>query len=64
MQRIPVATQRADADSMIGQNLLEFGERRRILKHRELAMSIADIVSGGQFHRIDMKLCKFFRTAG
>ena len=64
MQRIPVTTQCADPDAMIGQNFLELGEGRGILKHREFAVSIADIVSGGQFHRIDVKLCKFFQNRG
>lgn len=61
MQRISVATQRADGKSMIVQRLLEFLERVWVVKHGELAMRIAGIIAGAQLYRADavsLQLCQ------
>src|ERR1035438_8897547 len=49
MQRVAVTTQGANADAMIAKNALEISKGRSVFKHGELAMRIADIVSGGKF---------------
>jgi hypothetical protein len=41
MQRVAVATERADGCAMIGQHLLKFGEGGAILEHGEFAVRIA-----------------------
>ena len=59
MQRVAVTTQRADLRAMVGQDLLELSQCRRIFEHRELAVSVAYIVSRGQFDGINMQRREF-----
>jgi hypothetical protein len=61
MQRVAVATQRADLCAVIGQDLLELSQCCGILEHRGLAMSIAHVVARGQFDGINMERCEFLK---
>ena len=54
VQRIAVAAQRADGESVIGQRLLERAERRAVVQHRQLAVRVSGIVAGAQLHRRDV----------
>ena len=60
MQRIAVAAQRADGDAVVRQLLLELDQLAVVVEHRELAVRIAGIVAGAQFHRIHPQTLQFF----
>ena len=62
MQRIAVAAQRADAEAVIGQLLLEVVQFARVVEHREFAVGVARIVSGAQFHGIDVVALQFLEN--
>ncbi len=64
MQRVAMTTQGADADSVVGENLLELGEGRGIFEHREFAVRIAGIVSGGEFDGVDLERREFLENRG
>src|SRR5581483_8245632 len=59
MQRIPVATQGADAESVIVEEFLEAAQSRTVLDHGKLAMRVADIISGGEFDGMDVQFRQF-----
>ena len=59
MQRIAVATQRADGEAVVVERLLEFVERGVLLEQRELAVRIAGIVAGAEFNRGDAESFQF-----
>lgn len=54
MQRVAVAAQRADSETVIVQLLLEFVEFALAFQHRQFAVSIAWIVSSTELHSIDL----------
>ena len=62
MQRIAVAAQRADGEPLIVQLLFEFVELRPVIEHGELAVRIAGIVPGAEFHGIDMEACQLLEN--
>src|SRR5258708_4223069 len=64
MQRVSVTTQSADVDAAVGQNLLKFGEGSGIFEHREFAVRVARIVSGGEFDGIDLQSREFLKNRG
>jgi hypothetical protein len=55
MERISMAAQGADGESVVGDNLLKVRQGRRIVEHRELAMGVAHIIPCGEFNSIDLK---------
>ena len=64
MQRVAVTTQGTDADSVVGENLLELGERCGILQHRKLAVRIAGIISRAEFDGINLERREFLQDRG
>ena len=62
MERVAVATQCADAESMVREDLLEVTQRRTVIEHGEFAMRIAHIVPGCQLNRIDIERRKLFKN--
>jgi hypothetical protein len=62
MQGVPVTTQGADADSVIGQNVVKLGEGSGIFEHREFAVRIARIVSGSEFDCVDVERREFLEN--
>jgi hypothetical protein len=51
MQRIPVAAESADVASLIGEHALELGKLAAVLQHGQFAVSVARIISRGEFDR-------------
>jgi hypothetical protein len=49
---------------MIAKNALEISKGRSVFKHGELAMRIADIVSGGKFDGTNLERRKFLENYG
>ena len=62
MQRIAVAAQRADAETVVVKLLLELVKLRLVVEHRQLAVRIARIVSCTQLDRIDVELLELFEN--
>lgn len=56
MQRIPMAAQRADANTLVRQLLLEPLRFRRVLQHRQLAMRVPRMVPRRQLDRTHPRL--------
>jgi hypothetical protein len=54
VERIAVAGQRADAEAVVGQLLFEVVELGFVIEHGELAVRIARIIAGTEFHGIDV----------
>ena len=54
MQRIAVAAQGADGESVVGEFALEVLQLAFVLQHRELAVGVAGIIAGTEFHGIDV----------
>jgi hypothetical protein len=54
MQRVAVAAQGTDGEAMIAELRLEIVELRLTVEHRKLAVRVAGIISGAEFHRIDI----------
>src|ERR1035438_8381123 len=54
MQRVAVAAQGADGDSVVRQETLEILEITLVLQHGELAVGAAGVISGTEFHGIDL----------
>jgi hypothetical protein len=55
MQRVAVAAQRADGEAVVVQLLLELLELALVLEHGELAVGAAGVVSGAEFHGVDLQ---------
>ena len=55
MERVAVATERADGDAAIGEKLLEFGEGLGVVEHGELAVRVAGIIAGAEFDGVDVE---------
>jgi hypothetical protein len=64
MQRITVATQCADARTVICQNLLKFGKGSRIFEHRQFAVRISRIVAGTKLDGCDLECLEFRENCG
>ena len=62
MQRIAVAAQRADGETVIRQRLLERVERGAVVQHRQLAVRVAGIIARAQFHGGDVMRRKLFQN--
>jgi hypothetical protein len=49
-----MATERADCETVVSQDLSEFVQLGSVLEHRQLAMRIARIISRAEFDGIDV----------
>src|ERR1051325_3109854 len=61
MQRIAVAAQRADGETVVRQLLLEVDQLRGLFEHRKLAVGITGIIAGAELHRIDVEALQLFQ---
>jgi hypothetical protein len=62
MQRVAVATERADGRAVIGQHLLKLGKGGAVLEHGELAVRIAGIAARAKLHGRDVEGFQFIEN--
>jgi hypothetical protein len=62
VQRIAVAAQGADADAIVRQLLFELVQFGFAVQHGQLAVWIARIVAGSEFHGVNIDALKLFQN--